>query len=137
PSELFENYKESVVLINCSYYFQTTLDNGMKFFYNIQDDEVLLYEDEAEAVENAQGGYGTGFFISSRGEIATNRHVVYPDKQEYLVANKIQDAINGVKVKIKQSIIEQENEAARIADHLEENYVELDRFDRDILRDKY
>lgn len=137
PTHLYDTYKDAVVLIYNSYYFETSLDNGIRLFYTIKDEEVQLHLEESEAINNAMAGYGTGFFISSKGEIATNRHVVYPAKEEYLVVNQIQRMINNIKDQLRRDIIVEEKEATRIADHLEYNYNLLDRNEIEELRDKY
>jgi hypothetical protein len=67
PTELYNKYRNSVVLIQNSYYFKTSLDNGFEFFYTIENNKPIFFDEEQEAIENAGISYGTGFFISEKG----------------------------------------------------------------------
>lgn len=80
PAELFERYKESVVLIKTSFYVKLELNNGLTLYFSDlknQDGDPFT-EDEGEARQNPLAIYGTGFFLTRDGVIATNRHVAYP-----------------------------------------------------------
>jgi len=46
PTELYNDYRKSVVLIKNSYYFQTTLDNGFEFYYTIENNKPIFYDKE-------------------------------------------------------------------------------------------
>lgn len=51
----------------------------MNFYYTIvEDNKIDIHENEADAILNSTVTYGSGFFISNKGEIATNNHVIYP-----------------------------------------------------------
>lgn len=136
-SELYNRYRNSVVLIQNSYYFKTTLDNGFEFFYTMNGDEPLFYKNEQEAIKNAGVSYGTGFFISSTGEIATNRHVVYPDKSTTYIADEINDYLNEIKREIKKLINDEERESGKLVDYYNQYYNYLD-FDNKLkIRENY
>ncbi len=80
PAELFDRYKESVVLIKTSFYVKLELDNGLTLYFSNPDnqDRDPFTEDEGEARQNPLSIYGTGFFLTKDGVIATNRHVAFP-----------------------------------------------------------
>lgn len=116
PTELYEKYRNSVVLIQNSYYFKTSLDNGLQFFYVMENNKPVFYDTEQEAIDNASVVFGTGFFISDRGEIATNRHVVYPEKECQQADKKIKELVNDLKSKIQKAINETKNEQSKLAE---------------------
>lgn len=78
--QLFDRYKKDVVLIKNRSYFKITFsDRTTVFANNLNSDaggSILL--NEAEARDNAEENYGTGFFIGKSGIIATNFHVIAP-----------------------------------------------------------
>lgn len=82
PNELYSTYRNSVVLIINSYYTEVELDNGIVIYFTFSGNDLNIHLDEDEAVKNTSYSYGTGFFISDKGEIATNRHVIYPSLTE-------------------------------------------------------
>lgn len=137
PTELYNKYRNSVVLIQNSYYFKTTLDNGFEFFYTMDGDEPVFYKNEQEAIENAGISYGTGFFISSKGEIATNRHVVYPNKSTTYIADEINDYLNELRREIKKLINDEQRESGKLADYYNEYYDYLDFDNKSQIRESY
>lgn len=135
--ELYEMYRSSVVLIQNSYYFKTTLDNGFEFYYTFDDHEPVFHDTEEEAIENAGTFYGTGFFISSEGEVVTNRHVVYPEIETRLMDKKINEYFNMIRDNIRAKIVETENEKGKLAEFYNTYSDDLN-FDSKIeLRDAY
>jgi hypothetical protein len=137
PTELYNKYRSSVALIQNSYYFKTSLDNGLKFFYTIENGKPVFFEDEQEARENAGISYGTGFFISQNGELATNRHVVYPRKGNKLVGKEINDYLKNLKYKIKKAINEKQTEKSKLVDLWNEYYDYLDYDNKLKIKDEY
>ncbi|MDR2650881.1 MAG: serine protease, partial [Prevotellaceae bacterium] len=106
PAELYEKYRSSVVLILNSYYFKTSFDNGLSVYYTTNNGELSISLDEEEIADNADMIFGTGFFISDKGEIATNRHVIYPDKKTELFEQKINKVIYDIIYDTQQEINE-------------------------------
>jgi len=137
PTKLYNEYRRSVALIQNSYYFKTTLDNGFEFYYTLENDEPVFYDEEQDAISNAGVSYGTGFFISSTGELATNRHVIYPSQETALITKGINDYLNDIKYKLKKLINETRNENSKLADAYNEYYDYLD-YDKKVeLKDEY
>lgn len=137
PTELYNEYRNSVALIQNSYYFKTSLDNGFEFFYTIENDKPVFFEDEQEARQNAGISYGTGFFISKKGELATNRHVVFPSKENELVGEGINDYLEDLRYKVKKAINEKQTEKSKLVDLWNEYYDYLD-YDKKVkIKDEY
>src|SRR5690606_27866376 len=86
----------------------------------------VFFNNEQEAIENASVNYGTGFFISSKGEIATNRHVIFPNKNTTYISNSINDYLNKLKREINILINEEEKDKDILIDYYNENYTYLD-----------
>lgn len=88
PEELFNKEKSGVVLIMNSYYYDLTLPDGSHVYFSGVDKQngfSNLTTDKNEILKNRNFLNGTGFFISSTGDILTNRHVVAPAVDKQLV----------------------------------------------------
>lgn len=105
PKELYEKYKSSVVLIKNDYFFSVHLDNDLHFFYTVSNEgKPTIHDNENDAIQHASTCYGTGFFISDKGEIATNRHVIYPEKADKEIGELINKYLADLKTELEQAI---------------------------------
>lgn len=88
PSELYDKYKNSVVMVENEYYYTFEADKGTTYYYSPGSDFPFYttYEDLDSIISK---GTGTGFFISKSGKIITNRHVVHPDPDDFINDFKI------------------------------------------------
>ena len=75
--QIEQEVASGVVLIQNQSYYEVVLSNGESVFFSNFDDEdgVKGFATEEDSVEVVTS-YGTGFFISEYGEIATNAHIV-------------------------------------------------------------
>lgn len=107
--QLYKKYNTSIVLIESSYYYKIKLDNDFELFYGIGSNGPDLFFDEEEVLNFPFTSTGTGFFISDKGEIATNRHVAYPDLNESeifsqvsLIKEKFLSIIEELKIEVNE-----------------------------------
>lgn len=83
PSELYDKYKNSVVLVYNYYYYTIKTDNGKTYYYS--PISKYLFYSTIDSLENiVSSGTGTGFYISDKGELITNRHVVMPEANNFI-----------------------------------------------------
>lgn len=73
-----KQYGKAVVLIQVQYYYSARLGNLTLWFSGISDDGEMQNVVEEEKDVTKSLAYGTGFFISADGKIATNNHVASP-----------------------------------------------------------
>ena len=97
--EIEQNISSGVVLIQNQSYYEVTLPNEETIYFSYYDEEegIQGLEFDLDSVELATS-YGTGFFISSDGKIATNNHVVsnvVEDKDMHKSISKFFDALKG------------------------------------------
>ena len=92
PEELFKECASGVVLIYCESYHSITLPTGQMLYLTGLDesgDGVNVTTDEELIKRNCNRMFGTGFFIDSKGDIMTNRHVVDVEMDEFEAQEKI------------------------------------------------
>ena len=92
PEELFKECASGVVLIYCESYYSITLPTGQTLYMTGLDesgDAVNVTTDEELIKKNCNRMFGTGFFIDSKGDIMTNRHVVDVVMDEFEAQEKI------------------------------------------------
>lgn len=87
-----------VVLVQNQSYYEVVLSNGETLYFSGFDEEgdikgIATEKDSVEVVTS----YGTGFFISSEGEIATNSHVVSNTVTDKDVNKSISNIISDLK----------------------------------------
>lgn len=87
-----------VVLVQNQSYYEVVLSNGETFYFSGFDEEgdikgIATEKDSVEVVTN----YGTGFFISSDGDIATNSYVVSNIVTDKDVNKSISNIISALK----------------------------------------
>lgn len=96
PEKIFATYKKSVVLIYNQYTFKVSVGE-----YNLSDIVSALPDNyyidgNGKLQVGVAGATGTGFYVSSDGKIATNRHVVSLMGNEDAIANYIKTALSQI-----------------------------------------
>lgn len=87
-----------VVLVQNKSYYEVVLSNGQSVYFSSFDNEGDLdgFTAEKDSVKPVTG-YGTGFFVSETGEIATNAHVVSSTISDKDVNKSIGEVISALK----------------------------------------
>lgn len=75
-TEIYEKYKNSVVLVANSYVYEVKVKGSSPFYLTITENGELAPYDEN--INNPITITGTGFFVSKDGKLVTNRHVASP-----------------------------------------------------------
>lgn len=82
---IYSNYQRSVVLIQSVYTYDVTYNGEpiSEYLNGLTELDHVYYDSHSELLKSGQqGGTGTGFFITEKGHILTNRHVVMPSSEE-------------------------------------------------------
>ncbi len=138
PEKIYEKYRSSVVLIKNEFYFVIHFDNGLDFYYTIgSNGQPILHDNESEALENASTSFGTGFFISENGEIATNKHVIFPEKSQEKVGEAINKYFYNIRGDLQKAINEKNVESSKIEDYYSRYHAYLNFNDASTLKDAY
>lgn len=82
---IYSNYQRSVVLIQSVYTYDVTYNGEpiSEYLNGLTELDHVYYDSNSGLLKSGQqGGTGTGFFITEKGHILTNRHVVRPSSEE-------------------------------------------------------
>ncbi len=88
-----------VVLVQNQSYIEVVLPDGESVYFSGYDDEEGLtgYTDDKDSIE-VNTAYGTGFFISRSGEIATNNHIVENNTSDQDILKAITSELSIAKI---------------------------------------
>lgn len=97
PEQIESKYSSGVVLIKNSYYYTISFNKGTAFYFtgidsNGDPENLTLDPNELSPAV----AYGTGFFISKDGMIATNSHVASPNVDISSARSSIMDSFRSM-----------------------------------------
>ena len=90
--------ESGVVLVQNESFYEIELSNGETLYFTSYDEEngITGIATELDSVE-VETSYGTGFFISENGEIATNAHVVSNTAEEKDMTRSMSKVLEALK----------------------------------------
>jgi len=138
PEELYKKYEKSVVLIRNEYYFVIELITVSNIYFSgIENGELLNFTfKEEEILKSTNVSFGTGFFVSKDGKIATNRHVASPVIDENQTLSSLKLKFENDRYLIETKINECSRGLLEIDNFIYYNYDDLSYVDIDNLNDK-
>ena len=108
--DLERKYATGVVLIKNTYYYSIDFDTSLTIYFTGVNDNGQIEGATFDVDEvNPTTSYGTGFFVSDDGIIATNSHVACPSFSTKDARSAIVDAFNSL-AEQAQDVINQQNE---------------------------
>jgi hypothetical protein len=139
PKSIYEKYRNSVVLIKNQFYYSIEFENGLKLFFTIIDNEnkPQFFETENEAIEKANISFGTGFFISKDGQIATNRHVIDPLKEGIEIGKYLTKALSVFKEQLNSQIQDKISQQNKLESVFNANILFLDEYRKNEMKSEY
>ncbi len=119
--EIEREMASGVVLVQNQSYIEVVMPDGESFYFSGYDEEEGLtgYVTDADSVEMTTT-YGTGFFISKSGEIATNNHIIATAASDKDIIGIMSSAFDVAKLTAYQLYRESRDQYEELLTHQDE-----------------
>ncbi len=115
---VFKKFSKGVVMIESESYYKIVFSNGKTAYFNEPNADYLQLDfNEANVAAKAETHYGTGFFVGSKGLIATNFHVVAPLPQ-------LLSDVDDISKRLPSLLLEQRDDEVQLLEHHINDYKE-------------
>ena len=123
PEDVNNTYSSGVVLIGVKYCHVMEMENGVKFYFTDfdKDGDLNFTTNQEEAPVAFHSG--SGFFISSDGQIATNSHVAYPEIDEKKALAYFHTQSERIKSQVRKEIANLSDKISRLQERVASKYV--------------
>lgn len=125
--EIEEQMASGVVLIQNQSFYEVVLPNGNSIYFSNFDEEDGFsgLSTDVDSVE-VSTSYGTGFFISDDGQIATNAHVVSNTAEQKAMNKSVSGLLSDIKSVFKAYYNEKQEELEEANQYVQYAYISPD-----------
>lgn len=116
-------YSSGVVLIGVRYCHVMEMENGVRFYFTEFDKDGNLNFTTSREEAPVAFHFGTGFFITSDGQIATNSHVAYPNMDEKQALAYFHTQSERIKSQVRKEISSLSDKISRLQERVAGKYI--------------
>lgn len=121
--EVLNQYQSGVVLIANSHYYTISIDGEEVFYFSSYNDEdgLIGFTSDEDSITYSVS-WGTGFFVSEDGMIATNSHVANPKIDDKTISKSMSKLFGAIRIQCQSEIDDYNVIIARLQNILAESF---------------